>query len=79
MALAVKNNVIPPTINIKSVDEMFKDFNFSLETKTTKILSMHSVTVLDLGDITQVFCLENIADYDCSTPLGLVGLFICCW
>src|SRR5690606_17856965 len=34
--LAVQNNVIPPTINTKSVDDVFKDLNFSLETKTEK-------------------------------------------
>jgi len=35
-ALAVQKNVIPPTINTKSVDGMFKDLNFSLKTKTEK-------------------------------------------
>src|SRR5690606_9024367 len=35
-ALVVQNNVIPPTINTKSVDEVFKGLNFSLETKTEK-------------------------------------------
>ena len=35
-ALAVQNNVILPTINTKSVDEVFKDLNFSLGTKIEK-------------------------------------------